>query len=117
MDQVLILEALRDYPMRIPKFFDNGQPLLAALTRHRPDLIVLDIHMPGIDGIETLERIRKAASDIPVMVFSGTEDKDEIAICRQLGVLDVVQKPNSFSAFREAVRQIMSLRKPIPQSV
>ena len=57
--------------------FPSGEPFMAACAKSRPDLVLLDIMLPGISGLELLERIRSnpAMADIPVMMLTakGTE--------------------------------------------
>jgi len=50
---------------------ENGRRGLRAFHENRPDLVVLDVKMPELDGWETLERLRDL-SDVPVLMFSGT---------------------------------------------
>jgi class 3 adenylate cyclase len=74
---------------------DNGFAALSALGSERPDLVLLDIEMPGVDGIEVLERI-KANEDlrhIPVIMISGLEDTDSVVRCLEAGAEDFLPKP------------------------
>ena len=61
----------------------------------RPDLILLDIQMPRMNGIQTLEVIRKRAEwkDIPVIFLTATADKDTVVKAGKLGVKDYIKKP------------------------
>ena len=74
---------------------DNGFAALQALESDRPDVVLLDIEMPGIDGIEVLERL-KADDDlrhIPVIMISGVDDTDAIVRCLGAGADDFLPKP------------------------
>ena len=55
---------------------DNGRRGLRTFYEARPDLVVLDVMMPELDGWETLERLRDL-SDVPVLMFSGTKPEPE----------------------------------------
>jgi DNA-binding response OmpR family regulator len=55
---------------------ENGRRGLRAFFETRPDLVVLDVVMPELDGWETLERLRDL-SDVPVLMFSGTKPEPE----------------------------------------
>jgi adenylate cyclase len=74
---------------------DNGFAALDALKTERPDVALLDIVMPGLDGIEVLERM-KADVDlrhIPVIMISGVDDTDSIVRCLESGAEDFLPKP------------------------
>ena len=59
----------------------DGEAALAALDRDRPDLVLLDVRMPGIDGVEVLRRIRRAAPELPVIMVTANED---VALAREV---------------------------------
>ena len=110
-DQILIRAALEDLP-RAPdvQFRDDGLLLLEALRKSHPTLVVLDLKMPRLGGLETLRRMRAdpAFAQLPVSVFSAGDQADETAACRALGALDVVHKPVDFREFTAAVRSIVA---------
>lgn len=110
-DRQLIREALVDLPSA-PKvtFVADGMQLIEAAAAQRPGLVVLDLHMPGLDGIEALKRLRAdpATRRQPVVVFSSSERPDELLECRRLGVLDCVQKPFDFPSFVGAVQRVVA---------
>jgi CheY-like chemotaxis protein len=111
-DQQLILAALEDVrPAPRIAFAEDGVALLEAVGRRPPELVVLDLKMPRMGGLEALRRLRgePATRHVPVVVFSSGSLPDEIAQCRQLGVLDTVQKPIEFGAFVTAVQGIVRL--------
>lgn len=58
-----------------------------------PDLIVSDIHMPGIDGMEFCKRVRQFSRHTPIVVMSALSDKDLIVQAQQLGVHSWMLKP------------------------
>ena len=55
---------------------EDGPAALGAIQRERPELVVLDVLMPELDGWQTLERLRDL-SDVPVLMFSGTKPQPE----------------------------------------
>jgi DNA-binding response OmpR family regulator len=57
-------------------YAENGRRGLRVFHENRPDLVVLDVIMPELDGWETLERLRDL-SDVPVLMFSGTKPEPE----------------------------------------
>ena len=111
-DQQLIRAALEDArPAPRIAFAEDGVALLEAVGRRPPDLVVLNLKMPRMGGLETLRRLRgePATRYVPVVVFSSGSLPDEIAQCRALGVLDTVQKPIEFGAFVAAVQGLVRL--------
>jgi CheY-like chemotaxis protein len=114
-DQQLILAALEDVrPLPRITFAEDGESLLERVPRLLPDLVVLDLKMPRMGGLEALRRLRgePATRHIPVVIFSSGSLPDEIAQCHRLGVLDVVQKPIEFGAFVSAVQGIRAITLP-----
>jgi DNA-binding response OmpR family regulator len=71
----------------------NGEQALDAVKKEEPDVIVLDVKMPGMDGIEVLRRVKKAYPNVEVIILTGHgTDKDEEA-ARNLGAFDYIKKP------------------------
>ncbi len=74
---------------------DNGFAAFDAIGAERPDVVLLDVEMPGLDGIEVLERLKADAGlrDIPVIMISGIEDTEAIVRCIEAGAEDLLPKP------------------------
>ncbi|WP_110666391.1 response regulator [Salinicola halophilus] len=74
---------------------DDGYSALERASEWQPDLILLDVMMPGIDGPTTLARLREQAEtrDIPVVFMTAKVQTGEIEHYRAIGALDVVVKP------------------------
>jgi two-component system response regulator PrrA len=110
-DQFLIRQAvgaLDDAPDIA--FVGDGAALVQAVSERRPDLAVLDINMPVLDGLGALRRLRAHAAlrDLPAVLFSTARRDDDVAAARELRVLDFVQKPSHFDDFAAAVRRVLS---------
>ena len=73
----------------------NGADALARLRQQPVDLVFLDLHMPGIDGIQTLEAIRRTPThaSLPVIVVSADNDGEMVARAQALGISDYLIKP------------------------
>jgi DNA-binding response OmpR family regulator len=71
---------------------ENGEAALRALYAGRPDIVVLDIDLPGLDGWQVLERIRQLA-DLPVVMLSAHDDELEKVRALQAGADDYITKP------------------------
>ena len=74
---------------------DSSAAMFELLEKVKPDLILLDINMPGVDGYETLKKIKagEAYAEIPVIFLSGRDDEDSIIKGLSLGAVDHVPKP------------------------
>ncbi len=75
----------------------SGQALLDYITENgQPDLILLDINMPGMDGFETLEKLRalgNGAAEIPVIFLTADESAEAEIRGLSLGAMDFIKKP------------------------
>lgn len=71
----------------------NGKEGLEIFNQEKPDLILTDIKMPIMNGLELLERITKESKDTPVIVVSGVENMDDVAVALKYGAWDYVTKP------------------------
>jgi CheY-like chemotaxis protein len=80
----------------------------AGRTRNGPLLILLDIKMPRIDGVETLRRLKAdpTTHGIPVIMLTTTDDPREIERCYELGCNVYVTKPVEYERFVAAIRQL-----------
>ncbi|MGY3663289.1 MAG: response regulator [Roseburia sp. 1XD42-69] len=74
---------------------NSGDKALRFLKNEKPDLILLDIKMDNMDGIETLKQIREMenGTDIPVIMLTARGDKRSIVETQRLGICDYVLKP------------------------
>lgn len=88
----------------------SGEEALSVLETQKPDLILLDIKMTGIDGIETLRRIKKRDKNSRVIMVSGTksEDNDSLQKCQQYGALDFIHKPLELDELESIVLKTLS---------
>lgn len=86
----------------------SGQAALTALTSgYRPDMIILDVMMPDMDGIQTLQAIRGLPdfANLPVCFLTAKIQPGEVAYLRSLGVCDVMAKPFSPAALVKQLQE------------
>lgn len=76
-------------------FARNGEEGLVLVREENPDLVLLDIWMPGLDGIETLRRIRESHPEQPVVMMSGHATIETAVKATKLGAYDFIEKPLS----------------------
>src|ERR1700743_2737709 len=95
-DDVELRDLLRDYLARqrieVSVLHDAGS-LERRLERERPDLIVLDLMMPGVDGLTALRKLRASGDDIPVIMLTARADDVDRIVGLELGADDYLGKP------------------------
>ena len=92
---------------------ENGKEALAAAMAIRPDLIILDLGLPDMDGVEVLRRLREW-TQVPIIILSVRDREDEKVTALDSGADDYVTKP--FGIGELLARMRVALRKSIPQS-
>ena len=75
---------------------ENGREALLMVRTLRPQIILLDIAMPGMNGIETLKKLRQEIPQAAVIMISGHADNDMALQALDLGAYDFIQKPLDF---------------------
>jgi DNA-binding NtrC family response regulator len=83
----------------------SGDAALEAIQRERPHLILLDIIMPGMDGMELLERIRATDPGLPVVILTATKTVRTAVAAMKLGAFDYLQKPFDVDELRLIVER------------
>jgi len=78
----------------------SGEVALSAVRAKRPDLVILDIRMPGIDGVEVLRRLRRQDATLPVIMVTANEDVTLARETLNIGAFDYVAKPFVLAAAR-----------------
>ncbi|HEX5816091.1 MAG TPA: response regulator [Methylomirabilota bacterium] len=74
----------------------NGTDALTAVLRHRPDLVLLDINMPRMNGVEVLKDVKKIDESIPVIMVTANEQVSVAAEALRSGAFGYVPKPFDF---------------------
>ncbi|MEH7299185.1 response regulator [Neobacillus drentensis] len=87
----------------------NGVQALDIVTKHDPDLVLLDMKIPGMDGIEILKRMKVIDPEIRVIIMTAYGELDMIQEAKDLGAITHFAKPFDIDDIRAAVR------KHIPQ--
>lgn len=86
----------------------NGEEAISRVEAHAPDLVILDINMPRMDGLEVCRRLR-AAGDVPILFLSSRDDEIDRVLGIELGGDDYVVKP--FSPREVVARSMAILRR------
>ena len=103
--RTLVREILVREGHRVEEAADGAQGL-RLFGKSRPDLVVTDISMPGLDGHEVISALRVARADVPIIAISGggAAEKDELLLrAARLGAAEVIMKPFEFRQLVGAV--------------
>jgi diguanylate cyclase (GGDEF)-like protein len=82
---------------------EDGERVVDLSAELRPDVVLLDLQMPGVDGLSALPRIRRAAPDTAVVVLSGCDAAEVGSRALALGARRYVEKPAGITAIRDAI--------------
>ncbi len=108
------LEALEDTSFLLKDFFSDvltaqdGQEALEMYTKLNPDILVLDINLPKIDGIELASIIRETNSDIPILFITAFSDKELLLKAIDISASGYLVKPYKIDELKESVEKIVT---------
>ncbi|MEL6765581.1 MAG: response regulator transcription factor [Pseudomonadota bacterium] len=97
------------------KTYNDGASALTALTQTPPDLAILDIKMPRMDGMELLRRLR-LKSELPVIFLTSKDEEIDEVIGLRMGADDYVRKPFSQRLLVERIRAVLRRREALPEA-
>jgi len=89
----------------------NGYEALKVIEKESPDLVLLDVWMPGIDGIETLTEIKKSNQHIQVIIITGHGTIDTAVKATKLGAYDFIEKPLSIDKVIVTINNALHFRR------
>ena len=108
-------KALQKNGMQVQSF-GNGQELLDALERSDPDVVISDIRMPGLDGIDLLSRIHSLDPELPVIIMTAHSDLDSAVKAYDVGAFEYLPKPFDVNEAVEQVQRALASRKKAQSS-
>lgn len=83
----------------------NGEQALHIVQDYIPDVMVLDLKMPGIDGLEVLRRVKKNQPEVQVIILTGHGSEQDAETARRLGAFEYLQKPVDIKEIVIALQQ------------
>lgn len=85
---------------------ENGNLVLEVMDREKPDIVLLDLMIPGIDGLEVLKKIRKTNKNIPVYIITAYSEVKSFKLAKKRGASGFVSKTSDIN---EEIKNITSL--------
>jgi DNA-binding response OmpR family regulator len=93
---------------------ESGERALEMIQAHRPEVVILDLKMGGMDGIATLTELRRVDPGLPVLILTGHGGYEDALAGIQLGVVDFVQKPVDMQQLGQSVRRLLERKAHHP---
>lgn len=90
----------------------GGREALALIAEARPDLVLLDMDMPGLSGLETLEAYHRSDPLLPTLVLTGSQDPEVAWRALSLGAHAYITKPFDAAVLLDEVRSILDSAEP-----
>jgi DNA-binding NtrC family response regulator len=104
MSRVILEEALTAEGYRVISV-ENGEEVLKSLKTEEPDLLILDVKMPLMDGIETLQKLRITHPTLPVIMLTAYRSMEQYAV--KEGISAFIPKPLNLQRLKSKVRKIL----------
>ncbi len=92
---------------------NDGQKAFSVLERIRPDVILLDLKMPGMDGYDVIQRLKtnQEYKDIPVIFLTAVTDEYTETKCFEAGAEDYICKPFTANALTARIERVLNIRE------
>src|SRR5512132_4080060 len=84
----------------------DGRQVLEVLQQHEPDVLLLDLKMPGLDGLATLQRLQVSKNRTRVIVLTASDDKNEFVQAMKLGTSGIVLKQTATELLIKSIRKV-----------
>lgn len=102
----LLYEAFSDEGYHV-RMAEGGQEALKIVSQEMPDIILLDIKMPVMNGLETLRELRKMDPDVPVLMMTAYGEMEVVEAAKKMGVKHYIIKPFDLHEVRLLVKAIL----------
>ncbi len=85
---------------------DDGMRVLDTLQQYQPDILLLDLNMPGLNGLATLERLQAAGNKTKVILLTASDNQNEFVKALKLGSAGIVQKQTATTLLIDSIRRV-----------
>lgn len=121
-DNEVLLDSLHTLFNELPEFtisatFPNAETVETDIRELRPDVVLMDIDMPGVNGVVAVKRIRKINSDVPVIMLTVFDDNENIFNALCAGASGYILKRFAAQEVPSAIRNVLSGGAPMTGSV
>jgi FixJ family two-component response regulator len=93
--------------------FASGREFLDSLPAQVPDCIVLDLHMPGMNGLDIQRQLARGALRVPIVVITGHDEPQTRAQCLSAGAAAYLRKPLDDEALLDAIHRAAGVARPL----
>ncbi|PYM25203.1 MAG: hypothetical protein DMD78_07100 [Candidatus Rokuibacteriota bacterium] len=93
----------------------SGVEALDRLRTTAPDAMFLDVSMPGMNGLDVMQEVKRLKPALAVVVITGHATADEIERVKQMGAVDVIQKPSALTHYHQAIERL-HVKKAYPDT-
>ena len=93
----------------------DGQEALRLLAECKPDLVILDVYMPHLDGLSVLATLRQEAAEVDVILITAANDGESVRLARQGGAIDYIIKPFKFDRYQRTLESYREYRGKVFQ--
>lgn len=117
-DEIIMRESLRNLFSKMEQEYvlvgeaPDGEIALPMILEQQPDVLITDICMPFMDGLELAEHVRKALPDVKIMMISGYDDGSYMQRAKQIGVQAYIRKPITSAMLLRALRCVIHSKPP-----
>lgn len=117
-DDPMVIEINRSFVREVPGFeiigeAKNGKQGLKIINDLDPDLILVDIFMPEMDGLEFIEKIRENREDADIIVISASDQPDHIQKCMRYGIIDYLIKPFKKERLAHSLKNYLKMKRSL----
>ena len=112
----------KDSRFQVVQEFGNGKKALSWLRENPVDLLILDVYMPGLDGVELLDTLRREGVSLDAVMVTAAHEVQTVARLLQMGIVDYLVKPFTAKRFQQALdsfchqRETLTTRQRIGQA-
>ena len=84
----------------------SGQEALDCLDSVAPDAMFLDVSMPGMNGLDVMAEVKRLKPGLAVVIITGHATAEEVERVKELGAVDVIQKPSALTHYHRAIERL-----------